>query len=298
MIHNKESIPTIIGSTIGMTGSLIFIISYSILKKMRDSARKFIFTLAICDFFLAFFAILPGPSSDLLCKFQGFFFSFTFAASCSLIFLTSLVFYLKIRYGKNVDQSKKFFIIGIIIIVIICLLASSLFVIFGEIGPGNTHWCWITKIRIEPIIYSIVWSTLLATLILYSIIFCKLKQNPKYSKSFQYKIFALGWIYLFTELWTSVKRGRQLADPKVEDNLFLDVMQAVLTPMLGLWDSVFFVFGDKNVRSLLKFKFKYKTRKYKQLKVIVLDNPNIIEFFDHPKTETETENETENEDYY
>ncbi|KAJ5074381.1 g protein-coupled receptor [Anaeramoeba ignava] len=275
MIHNKESIPCIIGSTIGMVGSLIFILVYSFIKEIRDPARKYILVLASCDFLLGFSAILPGPSSDRFCEVQGFLLSFSFAASCSFIFLVSLVFYLKFCHDKNVDQSTTFFIFGVFSVVVICLIASIIFVFYGKIGPGFSHWCWTTKPEIEPVIYIITWVSLIGTLILYLIIFLKLRKNRKYSKTFQYKIFALGWIYVFTELWTSIKRARQMANPDVKDNLFLDVIQAIFTPMLGLWDSVFFVFGDKNVRSFLKLKLKKK--KYEELKITLLENPNVLE---------------------
>ncbi|KAJ5074387.1 g protein-coupled receptor [Anaeramoeba ignava] len=267
MIHNKESIPAIIGSTIGMAGSLIFILVYLFLKEIQDSARKFIFILSIYDFFLAFFAILPGPSSSGLCKFQGFALGFIFTASFSLIFLTSLVFYLKICYAKNVDESKKFFIIGNFVVFLISLIIAIIYIIFGKIGPGSTHWCWVTEVKLGPVNYSVIWFDLLGTIILYSITFFKLRKDPKYPKSFQYKIFALGWIYLVTQIWSSIKRIRELMNPNAPNNLFLDVMQSLAAPMLGIWDAVFFVFFDKNVRSLLKFKFK--KRKYGEL------NPSI-----------------------
>ncbi|KAJ5074385.1 hypothetical protein M0811_01015 [Anaeramoeba ignava] len=280
MIHNKESIPCIIGSTIGMLGSLIFILVYSFIKEIRDSSRKFIFTLAICDFLFAFSTILPGPSNYKLCQFQAFMIAFTFATSCSLIFLTSLVFYLKICHGKNFDESKSFFVFGVIIIIVICLNNSIIFTHFGKVEPGNSHWCWTTKPKFEALIYCIAWVGLLGTLILYSIMFIKLKRNlnPNISKTFHYKMFALGWIYLFTEIWASIKRGRQLFDPKVQDNLFLDVTQALFAPMLGLWDSVFFVFGDRIVRRLLKMRFKKRT--YEEIKFNILKSPNIVEFSD------------------
>ncbi|KAJ5074383.1 g protein-coupled receptor [Anaeramoeba ignava] len=276
MIHNKESIPTIIGSTLGMTGSLLFIIVYSFIKEIRDPARKFIFNLAIYDFFFGIFAIIPGPISYDLCQIQGFFYSFTFGASCSFIFLISLVFYLKICYGKNVDESKKFFIIGNIIIFIICLIAASIFVIFGKVGSGDAHWCWITKSQFEPVIYIIVWFSLLGALTLYTIIFFKIRKNPNFSKAFQYKMFALGWVYTLTEIWTSIKRIRQMINPDAKDNEFLDLSQAFIGPMLGLWDSVFFVFGDKTVRSFIKAKLK--KRKYDELKIGLKENERNMEF--------------------
>ncbi|KAJ5074377.1 g-protein coupled receptor [Anaeramoeba ignava] len=255
MIHNKESIPTIIGSTIGMTGSLIFIIVYTFIKEIRDSARKFILILAIYDFLLGFFAILPGPSVTNLCNVQGFFLSFVFVGACCFIFLIALVFYLKLCKAKHVDQSKSFFVVGNIVIIVIALIESSIFVRFGEIDSGNTHWCWTSKISIEILVYSIVWVTLIGSMILYSMLFFKLRKDKTYSKTFQYKIFALGWIYIVTELWTSIKRARQMVNPDAKDNLFLDVMQAIFFPMIGLWDAVFFVFGDKNVRSFIKNKY-------------------------------------------
>ncbi|KAJ5074382.1 g protein-coupled receptor [Anaeramoeba ignava] len=255
MIHNKESIPCIIGSTIGMAGSLIFILVYLFLKEIRDSARKYIIILSICDFLLGFFAILPGPSSTGLCHTQAFFMSFLFIASCSFIFLASLVFYLKFCHDKNVDQSPIFFIWGFVLIIIVALIVSIITISFSPIASKDTHWCWVTKHKIEAIVYSIVWVTLLGTLILYSLFFFQLRGNTRISKSFQYKMFALGWIYVFTELWTSIKRARQLANENASDSSVLDFTQALFLPMLGLWDSVFFVFFDKNVRNSIKNRF-------------------------------------------
>ncbi|KAJ5074379.1 g-protein coupled receptor protein [Anaeramoeba ignava] len=254
MIHNNLSIPTIIGSSLGMIGGLMFMIVYGLIKEIRDSGRKFIFALSVCDFLLGFSAILPGPSVNGLCQFQSFFLSFSYAGSFCFIFLLALVYFLKIFYGKNVDESRKFFIIAIIVIVVFCLISSTLFVTLGKVGSGNTHWCWIEKHRAELVVYSIIWVCLFGTVLLYSILFFKIRKEQKYSKSFQYKIFALGWIYVCTELFPSIKRARQIANPDVENNLFLDVMQSLTAPMLGIWDAVFFVFADKNVRTFIKVK--------------------------------------------
>ncbi|KAJ5074378.1 adhesion g protein-coupled receptor b2 [Anaeramoeba ignava] len=279
MIHNKESIPCIIGSTIGMAGSLIFIIVYTFIKEIRDSARKFILILAIYDFLLGFFAILPGHVSSGLCKVQAIFLSFVFVGACCFIFLVSLVFYLKICHGKNVDESKTFFIVGNIIGSFVALIAAVMSISFGEVGTGYTHWCWIRSSRLEAVDYSIVWIVLLGTVILYTLLYLKIRKEKKYSKSFHYKIFVLGWIYLLTELFTSIKRARQIINPDAKDNLFLDVMQSLTVPMLGLWDAVFFVFADKNVRSFIYLRLK--KRNYEELKGSNLEDSKMIEFTIH-----------------
>ncbi|KAJ5074389.1 g protein-coupled receptor [Anaeramoeba ignava] len=259
---DTNSIFSIIGSILGMLGSLIFILVYLFIKEIRDFSRKYIFTLSIYNFLLGLFAVIKGSSSDNFCKAQGFFLGLLFSASCSFIFFLALVYYLKLYHEKKVDESRKFFIIGNFFIFIIGLIVALIFIFFGDIDVGSTYWCWITNVKIEAVIYSIVWFSLLGTLVLYSITFFKIRKNKTIPKSFQYKIFALGWIYLLTELGTSIKRGRQLVDPTVEDNLFLDITQAVGFPMLGFWDSVFFVFFDKNVRKL----FFHKKSKYENLK--------------------------------
>ncbi|KAJ5070788.1 g protein-coupled receptor [Anaeramoeba ignava] len=305
MIHNSESIPCIIGSTLGMFGALSFAVVYISFKAIRNFPRKLMFTLSIYDFLSSFILFLPGPISSGLCKVQGYLIAYTFPTPSYWCLIVAIIFILKI-YGWKYTELEKFFIGAHIVMHIIEILITSLFIGYATPRIGHTHWCWIKEIWLEAIIYSFYWAFLIGCLVFYSILIWKarkIKGQSDFEKGFQIKMFFIPILYVFTAIWTSWKRLREMIDPSVPNNEFLDFTQGLFLPTQGFWDFVLFVVFDKEIRQEIKKKwFKCCSKKKTDDKDEKdkktgndLESPDISS---DEKKEQEKEQERKNAQYY
>ncbi|KAJ5070786.1 g protein-coupled receptor [Anaeramoeba ignava] len=217
MIHNSESIPCIIGSTLGMFGALGFGVVYISFKAIRNFPRKLVFVLAIYDFISSLVFILPGPIASGLCKAQVYLIAYTFPTPSYWCFIIAIIFILKI-YGWKYMELERFFIGAHIIMHVIEIIITSLFIAYGTPRIAFTHWCWVKEIWLEAIIYSFYWAFLIGCLVFYSILIWKAKKikgQSDFEKGFQIKMFFIPILYIFTAFWTSWKRLREMIDPSV-----------------------------------------------------------------------------------
>ncbi|KAJ5069663.1 g protein-coupled receptor [Anaeramoeba ignava] len=249
-----------IGASLGILGSLSFIITYSILPEIRTRFRLYILTLSIYNFISGITALFPGYKGHTICCIQTFLVDFAFICVCCWIFLISLVYYLQICRNFDIENSSKFYWISIIIIQIISLTISLIVILFGEPETGFSYWCSYSKNAFIITEYSIFWFCLIGALIFYSIVVHKIRKDQKinYPKSFQIKMLTLAILYIITELWTTIERIIQVIQKVDTPNEFLVTTQAFFSPLLGFWDFIFFGLGDKFVRALLIRKFKKK----------------------------------------
>ncbi|KAJ5069662.1 g protein-coupled receptor [Anaeramoeba ignava] len=249
-----------IGASLGILGSLSFIITYLILPEIRTRFRLYILTLSIYNLIVDISILLPGYKGDTICSIQTFLVDFAFGFVCDWIFLISLVYYLQICRNVDIENSSKFYWISIIIIQIITTAGALVLTFTGEPETSFSYWCSDVKNSFVIFEFSIIWFCLIAALVFYSIIVHKIRKDQKinYPKSFQIKMLTLAILYIITLLWTTMERIRQVIQKVDTPNEFLVTTQAFFTPLLGFWDFIFFGLGDKFVRALLIRKFKKK----------------------------------------
>ncbi|KAJ5069661.1 g protein-coupled receptor [Anaeramoeba ignava] len=266
MPTNRVIIFCFIGSILGILGALSFIIIYSILPEIRTRFRLFILTLSIYNLLVDISILLPGFSGHTICSIQVFISDLFFIDASCWIFLISLIYYLQICRNFDIENSSKFYWISIIITNIISLTVSLIVTLSGEIDNGFSYWCSTSKNALVITEYSIFWFCLIGALIFYSIVVHKIRKDKEanYPKSFQFKMLTLAILYILTELWTTMERVRKVIQQVDTENEFFSVTQAFFTPLLGFWDFIFFVLGDKFVSAIVINKCKIKS--YQPLK--------------------------------
>ncbi|KAJ5069660.1 g protein-coupled receptor [Anaeramoeba ignava] len=247
-----------IGASLGILGALSFIITYSILQEIRTRFRFFILSLSTYNLLVGISVLLPGFKQKTLCSIQVFLTNYSFGAAYFWVFEIALIYYLQIRKGYDFENSKKFYWISIIIIQIVCLVFGILTVALGNPTKETSYWCTISKRWLMEIEYSLVTIFLIGSLFIYFLIIHKIRKykDGNYPKTFQTKMLALAIVYLLTELWNIIKRVWQIFQNTKNSNDFFDATQAFFTPLIGFWDFVFFVWGDKFVWALLLRKWK------------------------------------------
>ncbi|KAJ5069667.1 g protein-coupled receptor [Anaeramoeba ignava] len=265
MVSTPEMVCTIIASSLGAFGALSFIISYSILPEIRTRSRLFILTLSSCNVICEFTGLLPGFKSQTLCNFQAFILTWFFAASCCWIFLISLIYYLQICRNVDIENSPKFYWFASLFVQLFASTQGILTLIIGEPSSGSSYWCYVSGKGVEIFHYSTVWFCLISTLFLYSLVIHKIRKDKEanYPKSFQFKMLTLALVYIVTELWLAIKRITQIIHENESPGIVVNSLQSFFSPLIGFWDFVFFVLGDKFVRALLSHKFSKK--KYSNL---------------------------------
>ncbi|KAJ5072646.1 g protein-coupled receptor [Anaeramoeba ignava] len=254
MIHNSESGPCIAGSILGMSGALIYIIAYIQFKKLRNYPRKLIFVLSIYDFLISLALFLPGYTSTGFCKFQVYMIAYFLTSPSYWCFVISIIFLLKF-YGYKYFETQRFFNFAHILMHIISITLLITYVVKANpTSNGRTHWCWIKQIPLEILIYVIYWFLLLGCILFYSIIIWKVykaKNQTDFERGFQFKMFLIPLFYVFTAIFSSVKRLREMINPDVSPSPFLDFTQGLFLPTEGFWDFVLFVLADKETRNTI-----------------------------------------------
>ncbi|KAJ5069659.1 g protein-coupled receptor [Anaeramoeba ignava] len=253
MVSNLVIVFCVIGSTLGIFGSSFFIIVYLSFEEIRTRFRLFVLTLSIYNFLIDVSLLLPGFTNHKICLAQSFLTNYSFSEAYFWIFLIALIYYLEVCKGYNCENSIKFYWISNLFIQIIGLLFGILIVVFGNPTKETSYWCSDSTRWLMSIEYSFVAVALLGALILYSLVVHKIRKekDPVYSKSFQIKMLSIAILYILTELWNIIKRVWQIFQNTKNSNDFFDATQAFFTPLIGFWDFVFFVWGDKLVWALL-----------------------------------------------
>ncbi|KAJ5069664.1 g protein-coupled receptor [Anaeramoeba ignava] len=275
MVLTSIIVCCIIGNFFGIFGASSFIFSYKILPEIRNRSRLFILTLSICNIICEISGLLPGYKNTHLCTAQCFLINWIFIACFCWIFMISLIYYLQICRNFDIENSPKFYWFSNLFVQLFSLLHGILAVTLGKPKSGASYWCFISDKNVEIFHYSTIWFFLISTLILYSLVVHKIRKDKdiNYPKSFQIKMLTLATLYIITELSLFIKKMTQIFKKDYSPNEFVDAFEAFFTPLLGFWDFVFFVVGDKFVRALLIRKFKKK----KSQDVIEL-NQGLISF--------------------
>ncbi|KAJ5069665.1 g protein-coupled receptor [Anaeramoeba ignava] len=244
---------SILGNFFGIFGALSFIFSYSLLPEIRNRPRLFIITLSTCNIICEISGLLPGYKNTHLCTAQCFLIDWIFVASFFWIFMISLIYYLQICRNVDIENSPKLYWVANLIVQSFSLIHGIFAVTLGKPSSGPSYWCFISDKKIEIFHYSTIWFFLISTLILYSLVVHKIRKDKdvNYPKSFQFKMLALAILYILTELSLSINKITQIVKNDYSPNEYMNAFEAFFTPLLGFWDFVFFVAGDRFVRAMI-----------------------------------------------
>ncbi|KAJ5078395.1 g protein-coupled receptor [Anaeramoeba ignava] len=262
MIHNKESIPCIIGSVLGMFGALVYSFVYLWIPSIRNFPRKLILFLSIYDFLAGASYILPGHVNSSFCKFQTLLIAYFITSPSYWCFVISIISLRRLN-GVDYSTAKKHLKLIHLGMHVISITLALFFFFLSKAEVRNTHWCWITEIHLEVIVYTTYWALLVGCLAIYIIIMVMIEKRRRKGEAFessirrfQIKMFFIPILYIFTAFWSSWKRLREMIEHKPRDEDWLDITQALFLPTEGFWDFILFIVFDREIRRAIREKFR------------------------------------------
>ncbi|KAJ3448047.1 transmembrane protein [Anaeramoeba flamelloides] len=281
-----ETIGTFIGAPLSILGAILTFWFSRFVSMKTFPFKHYLTVLSFFDFILAVILFIPGYKFDNFCKIQPIFVAVTWNVPiwCSA-FLSCGIWFHVVKDWSLKQVSKRVLPIFLLLLIPVEILEAVVFYYRGRGKQDFTNWCWIVKEERFLILtlYIPYWGYSLICYLFSGFLanyYCRKKQQDKLTK---YKIrrWLLFPILLFIiTIWTSIKRIRQVYNPRVMELAWLDFCQGLFSPLIGFFDFLLFYIFDPSIRKEVVMNIKKEIEHESPLEVPLLTNSSVDELSD------------------